>query len=247
VGRDASPEPLAVNQAAWEVQKALLSYPETYFVVGCGLCGGAWFWIVLVCDSVWFGCGGRQVWGDKFQRPTTPHLPPQSTPTQPTINQNHTIKPKSKIHCTHGFNRTGYVIACLMMRLLAATGMCVERAARRFAAQRPPGIYKHQYLEDLFRYHREARPAGARTPAVPEWKGPDTPGGDDDGDGGDDGLDAAAAAAAGGGGGGNQQQHMSHDDKFGEVVPDEEREWLANQVYDAIVLQGMVSDFFKGG
>ena len=30
---------------------------------------------------------------------------------------------------------------------------------------------------------------------------------------------------------------MSHDDKFGEVIPDEEREWLSNQVYDAILMQ----------
>jgi hypothetical protein len=30
---------------------------------------------------------------------------------------------------------------------------------------------------------------------------------------------------------------MSHDDKFGEVIPDEEREWLAHQVYDAIMMQ----------
>jgi hypothetical protein len=43
------------------------------------------------------------------------------------------------------------MITCAMMRLLAPTGMCVERAVRRFAQQRPPGIYKHEYIEDLFR------------------------------------------------------------------------------------------------
>lgn len=58
----------------------------------------------------------------------------------------------TQIHCTHGFNRTGYTIVCAMMRLLAATGMCVERGVRRFAAQRPPGIYKHHYIDDLFRW-----------------------------------------------------------------------------------------------
>lgn len=30
---------------------------------------------------------------------------------------------------------------------------------------------------------------------------------------------------------------MAHDDKFGEPIPDEEREWLAAQVYDIIVMQ----------
>ena len=43
------------------------------------------------------------------------------------------------------------MIACAMTRLLASTGMCVERAVRRFAAQRPPGIYKDMYINDLFR------------------------------------------------------------------------------------------------
>ena len=33
VGRDAAPDPLAVNQVCWEVNKALMSYPETYFLV----------------------------------------------------------------------------------------------------------------------------------------------------------------------------------------------------------------------
>lgn len=35
----------------------------------------------------------------------------------------------------------------------------------------------------------------------------------------------------------SQEGHMSHDDKFGEAIPDEERDWLANQVYDAIMMQ----------
>lgn len=30
---------------------------------------------------------------------------------------------------------------------------------------------------------------------------------------------------------------MHHDDKFGELVPSEEREWLCNQVYDAMIMQ----------
>lgn len=34
MGRDASPDPLAVNQFCWEVHKALRAYPNTYFLVG---------------------------------------------------------------------------------------------------------------------------------------------------------------------------------------------------------------------
>jgi hypothetical protein len=66
------------------------------------------------------------------------------------------------MHCTHGFNRTGgdrttalcqhaypltlaaccyigYIIACVLMRLLGAS---VERSLRSFAEGRLPGIYK---------------------------------------------------------------------------------------------------------
>ena len=80
------------------------------------------------------------------------------------------------------------------------------------------------------RYHHEARPAATLTPPTPDWKGPDTPDGDDDDDG---------AAGADGGAASTQQQQgrMAHDDKFGEAIPDEEREWIAAQIYDAIVLQ----------
>ncbi|KAF8072474.1 Rngtt [Scenedesmus sp. PABB004] len=47
------------------------------------------------------------------------------------------------VHCTHGFNRSGFIIVCACMRLLAASGYC--------AAQRAP-------------------PKAVLTPALPEWK-----------------------------------------------------------------------------
>ena len=37
------------------------------------------------------------------------------------------------------------------MRLMAGKGMCVARALRKFVEQRPPGIYKPEYIDDLFR------------------------------------------------------------------------------------------------
>lgn len=55
---------------------------------------------------------------------------------------------------THGDCRrcaAGFVIVSAAMRLLAERGFCVERLLRRFAAQRPPGIYKHEYISDLFK------------------------------------------------------------------------------------------------
>jgi hypothetical protein len=46
------------------------------------------------------------------------------------------------VHCTHGFNRTGFIIACALVRLKSEIGMTLERAVRKFAEGRPPGIYK---------------------------------------------------------------------------------------------------------
>eukprot|EP00955_Chlamydomonas_euryale_P091618 364638-Chlamydomonas_euryale.AAC.4 len=36
----------------------------------------------------------------------------------------------------------GYVIVCALMRMMSEMGMTVDRAVRRFAEGRPPGIYK---------------------------------------------------------------------------------------------------------
>jgi hypothetical protein len=46
----------------------------------------------------------------------------------------------------------GYVMACAAVRLAAKSGMSIDRAVRRFAAMRPPGIYKDSYIADLFRW-----------------------------------------------------------------------------------------------
>ncbi|MEW5301711.1 MAG: hypothetical protein WDW36_004553 [Sanguina aurantia] len=80
------------------------------------------------------------------------------------------------IHCTHGFNRSGYVIACALLRLVDPSfGITnVPRALRRFAEARAPGIYKDEYINDLFKYHHERRDHHSTvTPPVPAWKGTD--------------------------------------------------------------------------
>lgn len=123
------------------------------------------------------------------------------------------------IHCTHGFNRTGYVIVNAMMRL-CKTGMAVERALRRFSQARPPGIYKDQYIQQLFKYHHEMRPKHIVTPPVPEWKGPGSP--DED--------EAEADGSQGGEGG--VRLHM--DDEIGEEVPEEEATWIKEETFMAV-------------
>ena len=49
----------------------------------------------------------------------------------------------------------GYVVVSTAMRL--SPFPTVDRAVQQFAAARPPGIYKHDYLEELFKYHHERR------------------------------------------------------------------------------------------
>jgi mRNA-capping enzyme len=207
-GRGRSPDPTAVNQACWEIRKALLNSPETYILV----------------------------------------------------------------HCTHGFNRTGYVICSALCRLFAAEGIGADRAVRRFSAARAPGIYKKGYLDDLFWQHHERRPPHIPTPEVPLWKRVPSAGGGG-GKAGAAAGDGGAAAEAGGGdessdddeggnGKGNDsddpdahvplseltgdppQGAMHHDDVVGEAVPEEEAEWVRRSVFVSIVA---ARDFYQSG
>ena len=143
------------------------------------------------------------------------------------------------MHCTHGFNRTGYVICAALCRLFAAEGIGADRAVRRFAAARAPGIYKDGYVRDLFWQHHEARPPALATPAVPLWKtgrqGGGGAGGDLVGGGGDGragGADGRAAVddeddddksgndSDGGGGGGSEgEPHVPLSETCGDAPP----------------------------
>eukprot|EP00045_Choanoeca_perplexa_P014122 m.164321 g.164321 ORF g.164321 m.164321 type:complete len:795 (+) comp16575_c0_seq1:224-2608(+) len=50
------------------------------------------------------------------------------------------------VHCTHGFNRTGFMIVAFLVEEMAYS---VEDAIRFFTRSRPPGIYKDDYIRDL--------------------------------------------------------------------------------------------------
>uniref|UniRef100_A0A1I7RSI2 mRNA-capping enzyme n=1 Tax=Bursaphelenchus xylophilus TaxID=6326 RepID=A0A1I7RSI2_BURXY len=50
------------------------------------------------------------------------------------------------IHCTHGFNRTGFLICAY---LVDECGDDIAIAVQEFAKARPDGIYKNDYLRDL--------------------------------------------------------------------------------------------------
>lgn len=75
------------------------------------------------------------------------------------------------VHCTHGFNRTGFMLCSYWLREhahfpLLPAGQWVQM----FAQKRPPGIYKQEYVEDLFLRAREVRPPQLTAAPVPDWK-----------------------------------------------------------------------------
>ncbi|XP_063696578.1 mRNA-capping enzyme-like [Culicoides brevitarsis] len=52
------------------------------------------------------------------------------------------------VHCTHGYNRTGFLIVTYMVTRLQYQ---VDDALKAFSSGRPPGIYREQYVNDLVR------------------------------------------------------------------------------------------------
>lgn len=68
------------------------------------------------------------------------------------------------------------------------------QAIQAFAKARPPGIYKQDYIENLFNSYNERRPETLVCPSTPEWKRVDLNGEarvDDDNVEDDDGIMAA--------------------------------------------------------
>ncbi|XP_020524223.1 mRNA-capping enzyme isoform X2 [Amborella trichopoda] len=73
------------------------------------------------------------------------------------------------VHCTHGYNRTGFMIVNYLVR---SHGYSVTDALDVFADARPPGIYKPDYIDALFSFYHERRPKILTCPPTPEWKRP---------------------------------------------------------------------------
>ncbi|XP_041043142.1 mRNA-capping enzyme isoform X8 [Carcharodon carcharias] len=82
------------------------------------------------------------------------------------------------VHCTHGFNRTGFLICAYLVEKM---DWSIEAAVATFAQARPPGIYKGEYLQDLFSRYGEVEDAPP-PPERPDWCYEDDDGNvDDDG------------------------------------------------------------------
>lgn len=70
------------------------------------------------------------------------------------------------VHCTHGFNRTGFLIAAY---LVEKYDYDIAAAIQTFASARPPGIYKQDYINELFRRYGDEDDEPLQAPPLPDW------------------------------------------------------------------------------
>ncbi|TVU29805.1 hypothetical protein EJB05_21392 [Eragrostis curvula] len=86
-----------------------------------------------------------------------------------TFLERHFKSPKYiLVHCTHGHNRTGFMIIHYLMRTQVSH---VTEAIHIFAQRRPPGIYKRDYIEALYSFYHDV--PELTCPSTPVWKKPD--------------------------------------------------------------------------
>lgn len=69
------------------------------------------------------------------------------------------------VHCTHGFNRTGFLIVSYLVERMDCA---IEIALEMFAKVRHPGIYKQDYLRELYRRYGDVEDTPP-APPLPNW------------------------------------------------------------------------------
>ncbi|XKL60565.1 hypothetical protein PGB90_007622 [Kerria lacca] len=69
------------------------------------------------------------------------------------------------VHCTHGFNRTGFLLISFLVEVYYYN---VEVAIHQFARVRPPGIYKEEYIKELYARYDDVNCA-PMAPPLPSW------------------------------------------------------------------------------
>ncbi|XP_050378086.1 uncharacterized protein LOC126795288 [Argentina anserina] len=121
------------------------------------------------------------------------------------------------VHCTHGHNRTGYMIIHYLMRTLPMH--TVIEAIQTFAKARPPGIYKPDYIDALYSFYHERKPAELVCPPTPEWKRSSelVP---------DGGIHQCSAAQLNESHQDMDTDIMTNDDTLGDEIPPEQQEEL---------------------
>lgn len=81
----------------------------------------------------------------------------------PTLQENDVIG----VHCTHGFNRTGFMIVRYLIEQL---GYSLKDSLEIFADARHGGIYKEDYLQELYQIYKQVFSGIA---PQPDWFHPD--------------------------------------------------------------------------
>lgn len=69
------------------------------------------------------------------------------------------------VHCTHGFNRSGFMIVSYLVERMDCA---IETALQEFSNARQPGIYKQDYLDELFRRYGDIDDTPP-APILPDW------------------------------------------------------------------------------
>ncbi|KAK4340978.1 hypothetical protein RND71_039479 [Anisodus tanguticus] len=132
------------------------------------------------------------------------------------------------VHCTHGHNRTGFMIIHYLIRTVQ---LSVTQAIQLFSDKRPPGIYKPDYIDALYAFYHEKKPEMVVCPSTPEWKRSSEldlncdamP--DDD----DDGGPAVPLPDNP-----ERQVVMSNDDLLGDAIPHDQQIYLRQFCYQAL-------------
>ncbi|KAL5223873.1 hypothetical protein ABZP36_010512 [Zizania latifolia] len=144
------------------------------------------------------------------------------------------------VHCTHGHNRTGFMIVHYLMRTQLSS---VTEALNMFAQRRPPGIYKNDYIQALYSFYHEI-PEHIECPQTPEWKRPsdlDLNGEANQDD--DDGNGELAPSPSHA-----DDKVITNDDVLGDAIPYDQQDSLRNICFRLLDLvpNGRVNAQFPG-
>lgn len=74
---------------------------------------------------------------------------------------------KIAVHCTHGYNRTGFMICYY---LCSIRDWSIDAAISTFANKRPPGIYKQDYINELCNLFGDSDDPFIKAADKPEWE-----------------------------------------------------------------------------
>ncbi|XP_038052592.1 mRNA-capping enzyme-like [Patiria miniata] len=69
------------------------------------------------------------------------------------------------VHCTHGFNRTGFLICAYLVEQM---DWSIDAAVSVFAKGRPPGMYKGDYIQELYKRYGDVDDTPT-APEQPDW------------------------------------------------------------------------------